>query len=121
MGICGTDFDLAEFRSVWPRVRERAKGWIAEDAIEAAEGRSTACLMNDDGMVAMKIAGRRAYVLLAVSTGTAGAFERNEAAVATMARDMGATVLAFRSDRRGWAKVLGPEWRHQGDLYERTL
>ena len=84
------------------------------------------CLVCPDGVVSIALhrsdSGRiRAFVLMAVSTNFAGAYRRNEADVLAIARDMGAHQLAFRSSRRGWAKLLGPEWTRVGDTYERGL
>lgn len=81
--------------------------------------------MNADGIAVVTLRGgpmgMRAFVLLAVSTSGLGAVQRNEAAMVEIARDMGASTLAFRSDRRGWRRALGPQWRRRGDLYERTV
>lgn len=81
--------------------------------------------MNDDGIVVVTLRGgpigMRAFVILAVSGGSAGAVQRNESALVEIARDMGAKTLAFRSDRRGWARALSDKWRRTGDFYERTV
>jgi hypothetical protein len=53
------------------------------------------------------------YVWIAVAT-RHGAFDRQHAALLTVARDLGAKTLAFRSRRRGWARRLGPEWLPRG-------
>jgi hypothetical protein len=43
-----------------------------------------------------------------------GAFERQDAAVRAIARDLGAQTIAFQTRRRGWARRLGPEWHRRG-------
>jgi len=53
------------------------------------------------------------YVLLAVAF-SHGAVERQDAALQTLARDLGADAIAFRARRRGWARRLGPEWKRRG-------
>ena len=83
-------------------------------------------LRNDDGLLVLTIKpghnGLRAFVILALSSGKHfGAFHRNEAGAVEIARDMGARTLAFRSDRRGWSRVLGPHWWRDGDLHERRV
>lgn len=121
--IAGTDMHLVEFEDAWRRVGERARRWIEVGAVRDAYAQHCACLMNDDGIVVIALGGEEAFVLLAAATGgEPGAFMRNEGAVATIARDMGARRLAFRSDRRGWERVLdAARWRRSGDLYEREV
>ena len=124
--IAGTDFVLADFEQAWPLIRERAGKWIEPHVVDgAARPGASVCVVNTDGMLVFTLFAvdnrLRALVLLGVSTGTPGAFWRQEAAMVAIARDMGASWLAFESARRGWAKVLGPHWRRNGDLYEREL
>lgn len=62
-----------------------------------------------------------AFVLLAVGF-RPGAFEAAEPAVLAVARDLGATQVAFRSVRRGWARRLPLEWKPRGTReFVRTL
>lgn len=128
--IAGTSFELTEFGAVWSAVRDRAKAWIPAESIAQAlvddQGDAAACLMNEDGLVVVNLEGRgdgtmRAFVLIAVSTGRPGAFHRQERAMLAIARDLGAVELAFRSDRPGWLRVLGPEWSCDFDLFYRSV
>ena len=124
--IAGTDFVLADFGQFWPTVRERAEKWVNDECIEASRGHGYACLCNDDGMLVVTLKPTvdnrwQAFVQMAVSTGKPGAFKRNEESMLAIARDMGATSLGFRADRRGWARLLGPEWRQSGKRHERGL
>jgi len=43
-----------------------------------------------------------------------GAFERQEPAMLTIARELGAETIAFHSRRRGWGRRLGLEWQRRG-------
>ena len=128
--IAGTTFELTEFGAVWRAVKDRAKAWIPADSIARAllddQGDAAACLMNDDGLVVVNLeplpdGTMRAFVLIAVSTGRPGAFKRQEPAMLTIARDLGAVELAFKSDRPGWLRVLGPEWACDFDLFYRSV
>lgn len=53
------------------------------------------------------------FVLAAVAD-RHGAFARQDAAVLELARDLQASTVAFRAARRGWGRVLGPEWAPRG-------
>lgn len=123
--IAGTNFSLVDFGSVRPAVERLAGRWIAPNVIDSAGRASRATLANEDGVVVVELCGdprgMQAFVLIAASYAGSGAFRRNEAAIVEIARDMGASTLAFRSDRRGWRRALGPQWRRRGDLYERTV
>lgn len=128
--IAGTSFSLTSFGAVWAAVRERAKRFIPAESIAQAltedEGDAAACLMNEDGFVVVSLeptAGgtMRAFVLIAASTGLPGAFQRQERAMLAIAHDLGASELAFRSDRPGWLRVLGPEWSCDFDLFYRSV
>ena len=56
-----------------------------------------------------------AFVLLAVAA-RRGAFEVAEPHVLAVARDLGATTIAFRSVRRGWERKLrGTAWKPRGN------
>ena len=126
MKIAGTRFELTEFADAWAIACDYAGKWIDSSAVREALQANAVCLVCPDGVVSIALhrsdSGRiRAFVLMAVSTNFAGAYRRNEADVLAIARDMGAHQLAFRSSRRGWAKLLGPEWTRVGDTYERGL
>lgn len=124
--ILNTAFDLVEFADAWAIAQDYAGKWIDASAIKQSLDTNAVCLACADGVVSMTLEASdggtiRAFVLMAVSTGFAGAFRRNEADMLAIARDMGADRLAFRSARRGWIKLLGPEWTRTGDTYERGI
>ena len=124
--IAGTNFNMVRFADAWPRFKEWAGEYITAEAIEEARRWPSTALINEDGLLVLTIKpghnGLRAFVILALSSGKHfGAFHRNEAGAVEIARDMGARTLAFRSDRRGWSRVLGPHWWRDGDLHERRV
>lgn len=64
----------------------------------------------------------RANVLLAASSGKPGAFLRQEGPVLKVAKDMGVGEIVFWTPRaRSWARVLGPQWRRDGDWFARSI
>lgn len=84
------------------------------------EANRAACLVCEDGVLVIALStlndpydGFEMYVLLAVAY-RHGAFERQDSALQTIARDLGADAIAFRALRRGWARRLGPEWQRRG-------
>ena len=124
--IAGTNFNMVRFSDAWPRFKEWAGEYITAEAVEEARHWPNVSLVNEDGLLVLTLKpghnGLRAFVILALSSGKHfGAFHRNEAGVVEIARDMGARTLAFRSDRRGWGRVLGRHWWRDGDLYERRV
>lgn len=128
MKILGTPFELITFFDAWTIARQRTSSkWICDSAIAEAQHANAVSLVCPDGVMTMSLipdeGGRmRALVLMAVSTRfAAGAFQRNEPHVIRIARDMGASVLAFRTQRRGWSRLLGQEWSRDGDLYFRSI
>lgn len=124
--IAGTPFDIAGFDETLNSMPRRARRWVTREARIQSRARNAVCLVSQDGMVSIALQRRddgtmRAFVLLAVSDSAPGAFRRNETAMLAIARDMGATTLAFHATRRGWAKVVGPAWKRDGDVYEREV
>lgn len=128
--VAGTTFELTEFGAVWKAVQDHARGWIPDESVQQATEMDTrgaaACLMNEDGLVVVNLeplpdGTMQAFVMIAVSTGRPGAFRRQEPAMLAIARDLGAVELAFRSDRPGWLRVLGPEWACDFDIFYRSV
>jgi hypothetical protein len=113
-----------DLRAHWPSIRDRAlpyleglPGGAAELLREFDEGRTTAWL-NEEAIVVLSLVpapgGLDLFVRAAVS------FNPGLNAVAhilpdlrTIAADLGATSIRFRSARAGWlrARSLGPGWR----------
>lgn len=84
------------------------------------------CLVCPDGLVVLTLEQDAdetidAWVLLAASTGATGVFRQHEGAMVAIARELGATRLTFRTDRKGWKRLLGPEWSESGDVYSRGV
>lgn len=124
--IAGTAFSIAGFDATLNSMPRRARRLVDRDVRIQSRARNAVCLVSKDGMLSIALEGRldgtmRAFVLLAISDSAHGAFQRNEEAVAAIARDMGASTLAFRATRRGWARVVGAHWKRTGDVYERSL
>lgn len=129
--IAGTDFDfmppsmVAQACLVHGRQFGVSVSEIAEMQAECESGRA-AVLGCDDGIVVVTpeaLSGGEVelFVLLAVAF-RHGAFERQDAALQAIARDLGASAIAFKARRRGWARRLGPEWFRRGsDEFVRTL
>ena len=86
--------------------------------IEAqCEARTAACAVNDDGLAVFTLRPfgdeLELFVLLAIAF-QHGAFARQESALRSIARDLGATTIAFETRRIGWARRLGPQWQRRG-------
>lgn len=52
---------------------------------------------------------------------SAGAFRRAEPALDAIARDMGATTIAFRPARRGWRRLAGSKWHERNGCLVRSV
>lgn len=126
MKILSTDWEIVDFADAWAIALEYSARHMHPGALEEAQGPAVAHMACADGVVSVRLrpgAGGRmqAFVLMAVGTSFEGAFRRQEPAMLAIARDMGAETLAFRSPRRGWIRLVGPEWARTGDLYEREV
>lgn len=122
--------DLADFNDWTHLVMQRGgRALMSQRALDALGKRCAAgaaiCLAGDDGLVvvAPKLLGgtMHAVVLLAVSSGPLGAFSRQEAEMLQVARELGARSLSFHTQRRGWRRLLGPQWRFDGTMYSRGV
>lgn len=75
------------------------------------------CFSCDDGMLVVGLEpgpeGLELFVWLAVAF-RYGAFDRQDAVLDAIGRDLGARTVAFETGRRGWARKLGPEWQRRG-------
>lgn len=75
------------------------------------------CLACEDGMVVIELRALASTLELFVWIAVAfkhGAYQRQVAALLSIASELGARTLAFQSRRRGWARRLGPEWTRRG-------
>lgn len=121
--ISGTDF-LLEDAAMIPAVCRALRHPIAtaseiEELRAQCEDGQALCLAGPDGVVviALHVFGEEfeLFVWLAVAF-RHGAFQRQEAALLKIARDLGAQTLAFQTRRAGWARRLGPQWQRRGSL-----
>lgn len=128
--IAGTAFDIVDVDQAWPRLRDRlarcgSDACVLQDTRERCLTGDALCMQSPDGVVIMSARGLagggvEAQVLLAVSSGHPGAFRRQEGAMLAIARDLGASVLSFATDRRGWARMLGPAWHEHAGTFSRS-
>lgn len=128
--MCIAGFYLENFNAAWPAYYVRAMRWVDADAIQEARERHNSgdgvCLVGEDGLMVLSLEtddnGTRLFVLLGVSTGRIGAVERQEKALDLIAAQVGATSIAFRTNRRrGFRRMLGPRWRRDGDEFSRSV
>jgi len=127
--IAGTDFLFEDFEACWSMLAPRAMRWIRPELLrdireDLGRGRAL-CIANREGFIVLSYSrlesGKmRASVLLAVSTGSPGAFSRQEPSMLKIARDLGADELSFETYRTGWGRMLGPEWSLQGEIFVRN-
>ena len=99
----------------------RGVRWVPRSEIDEIEAQCATeqamCLACDDGMAVVDLRpgtdGLELFVWIAVAF-KHGFYERQDAALDKIGRDLGASTVAFVSRRRGWARRLGPEWRRRG-------
>lgn len=112
----GTSGVLARLRRVVPRVLSDAQACAIA---EQCDNPNVLALAGSDGLLVVRLqpdpagSALELFVLAAVAD-RYGAFRRQDAAVLEMARDLQASTVAFRAARRGWKRVLGPEWAPRG-------
>jgi hypothetical protein len=119
--ISGTAFFIEE-----PEFVTRACQGLRADAatpfevgeiVAECEANRAMCLSCGDGMMVVDLrpgtVGTELFVWIAVAF-KHGAFSRQDAALDSIGRDLGARTVAFHARRRGWARRLGPEWRRRG-------
>lgn len=121
---------VADARACWPFVLARAgrsgmKAPLLEKLLQRCVDGAAVCLASPRGVVVVApvIAGPiiRLVVMLAVSDGTPGAFAAHEHEMLEVASEFGAHELAFETERRGWARLLGREWVVRDGLYVRSV
>lgn len=123
--IAGTQFNIEDPRIIAQACLAKRPGnmTVSEIADMMAEcyANRAVCMACEDGVLVVTLTplnddpydGFEMYVLLAVAF-RYGAYERQDSALQTIARDLGADAIAFRARRRGWARRLGPEWKRRG-------
>ena len=119
--ISGTDFTIEEPEFVTRATRGMRRGVASASEIEEIQAQCASehamCLACEDGMVVVDlrpgIDGLELFVWLAVAF-KHGFYERQDAALDAIGRDLEASTVAFQTRRRGWARRLGPEWQRRG-------
>jgi len=120
--ISGTSFLIEETPEILDAVYRSLRHPIAraseiQDLKAQCEARTAMCISCDDGIVVITLRpfgeALELFVLLAVAF-RHGAFQRQEAALRNIARDLGAQTIAFEARRTGWGRRLGPQWRRRG-------
>lgn len=107
---------LVRLRRAVPRVLSDSEACAIA---EQCDNPNVLALAGSDGLLVVRLQSNPAgdalelFVLAAVAD-RYGAFRRQDAAVLEMARDLQASTVAFRAARRGWKRVLGPEWAPRG-------
>lgn len=129
--IAGTTFLLCDLQEELPDhqgrvMRSKIGAAGLRRLTDAVAAGTTLALKCEDGLVliTLRCDGREtiALVELAVSTSSkVAAFKRQEPAMLAVARDAGADRLVFSSHRRGWARLLGPQWQRIGDTFSRSV
>lgn len=123
--MISAEFMIEDVQAVWQYLepnlaRTRSDPGAFRRAMNKCLDGSAACIVNPDGVVIITLEQPESgtistVVLLAMSNGIPGAFHRQEKSLVHIARELGSTELAFKTDRRGWSKLLGPEWAGRGD------
>jgi hypothetical protein len=98
---------------------------VLDTIIEKCREGLAVAMASEDGLLVMTLGVETdgtivARVMLACSDGDWGAFRRNEGHMLKIVRDMGAEKVTFRTDRAGWARMLGPEWSHVSGEFSRS-
>lgn len=117
-----------EFDEVPQVLLDRAARVVGASEIEAMASQcrtgSALCLACDDGLVVLQLIPRGSALELFVWLAVAikhGAFFRHEPAILAIARDLSATTIAFTPRRRGWARMVGPQWARRGQDFVRFV
>lgn len=89
----------------------------ADELLAECEANRAMCLTCADGAVIVDVRVHDDHLEMFLRAGVAfrhGAFARQGPAMLAIARDLGASTIAFEARRKGWARRLGPEWRRRG-------
>ena len=119
--ISGTQFMIEDAKMVTMATKGMRPGVANLSEIREiraqCEAEQAMCLACEDGMIVVDLRpgpeGLEMFVWIAVAF-KHGAFERQDAALDAIGRDLGAQTIAFVARRRGWARRLGPEWSRRG-------
>ena len=119
--VSGTDFTIEDPRMVEAACRGLRPGVAFPSELREiqaqCEQERAVCLACEDGMLVVDLRpgaeGLELFVWIAIAF-KHGAFERQDAALDLIGRDLGAQTIAFIARRKGWARRLGPEWQRRG-------
>ena len=119
--ISGTTFAIEESSFIGYACAGLRPGVATISEIAELEAKCAAeqavCVACEDGMVVFELRPHGDALELFVWLGVAfrhGAYERQDAALDRIGRDLGASQIAFQSRRRGWGRRLRPEWHRRG-------
>jgi hypothetical protein len=127
--ISGTDFTIEKPEFVARacrglRKRVTTPSEIAEFVAKCRDQQAL-CLACEDGMMVVDLRPHDEAIemfVLALVAFKHGFYERQHAAAQDIARDLGASQIAFQSRRNGWGRRLGPEWSRRGsDEFVRSV
>lgn len=120
--IKDADFVIAACRGLRPGVADASE--IEEIRAQCASEQAL-CLSCEDGFFVVELRPQGDVLELFVWIAVAfkhGFYERQDAALDLIGRDLGADQVAFQSRRRGWGRHLAPAWRRRGsDEFVRQL
>jgi len=132
--ISGTPFKIVpNIDAAWPEIAALVRGVDPVDNAgddlwrDCREGRAL-CLTSDDGLLILELQPAwdgsgtlDLFVRMAVAKGERGTIQRNEAHLDAIARELGASKIAFHTLRRGMSKALGPAWAERYTAFERAV
>lgn len=116
--VAGTAFVRSDPREVWAMVepllpRTRSTPEAIADVLRQCDDGLAVCFLAPEAAMYVTFEPLRddtmAFVVL-LSAGHPGAFKAREADLLAIAADAGCSLVQFDTDRRGWRRLLGPEW-----------
>lgn len=127
--ISGTSFTIEEPEFVAHACRGLKKRVTTPseiaDLVAQCRDQQALCLACEDGMMVVDLRPHDEAIemfVLALVAFKRGFYERQHAAAQAIARDLGASQIAFQSRRNGWGRRLGPEWSRRGaDEFVRSV
>ena len=126
MGVCGTPWRIVEVGDVWEGIAHRIPEAAATEILSACQAGEALCLECGDGVLIITLTPDseslefRLFVLLAVGY-MPGAYQRRDPDLDKLAADLGASSISGLPARRGWGRLLGPNWIRQGDVFTREV
>lgn len=125
---------LIDVEVVWPLLERAATRYVVDGRKETVDNirqecinKKALCFASRDGAVVLSLTPNRngkefdLWVLLAVGWGPCGVVERNESWLIKTARELDASRIVFKTIRKGWSKILNPNWRYEDGKYIREV